>query len=150
MLPEISARRSLLEPSFRYLSPGREGEKCRPLDHMWQIPLIHSAQFLIMDNFYIYVTMFQLFPPCGIFKCVLYGTYSIIAHALMWRHSFQSSEPLLMSFFIPYGTCWCIWCDTNWIPMCNLHWYYTFCTAITIFLNCVTLDLHCTQLIRIE
>ena len=33
MLPEISARRSLLEPSFRYLSPGREGEKCRPLDH---------------------------------------------------------------------------------------------------------------------
>ena len=33
MLPEISARRSLLEPRFRYLSPGREGEKCRPLDH---------------------------------------------------------------------------------------------------------------------
>ena len=33
MLPEISARRSLLEPSVRYLSPGREGEKCRPLDH---------------------------------------------------------------------------------------------------------------------
>ena len=26
MLPEISARRSLLEPSVRYLSPGREGE----------------------------------------------------------------------------------------------------------------------------
>ena len=34
MLPEISARRSLLEPSFRYLLPGREGERCRPLDHM--------------------------------------------------------------------------------------------------------------------
>ena len=33
MLPEISARRSLLELSFRYLSRGREGEKCRPLDH---------------------------------------------------------------------------------------------------------------------
>ena len=33
MLPEISARRSLLELSFRYLPPGREGEKCRPLDH---------------------------------------------------------------------------------------------------------------------
>ena len=33
MLPEISARRSLLEPRFRYLSPGREGEKCRSLDH---------------------------------------------------------------------------------------------------------------------
>ena len=24
---------SLLEPSFRYLSPGSEGEKCRPPDH---------------------------------------------------------------------------------------------------------------------
>ena len=34
MLPEISARRSLLEPSFRYLSPGSEGEKFRPLNHM--------------------------------------------------------------------------------------------------------------------
>ena len=33
MLPEISTGRSLLEPSFRYLSPGRKGEKCRPLDH---------------------------------------------------------------------------------------------------------------------
>ena len=32
ILPKISARRSLLEPSFRCLSPGREGEKCRPLD----------------------------------------------------------------------------------------------------------------------
>ena len=46
MLPEISARRSLLEPSFRYLSPGRKGEKCRPLEHMRQIPLIHLDRFL--------------------------------------------------------------------------------------------------------
>ena len=44
MLPEISARRSLLEPSFRYLSPGREGEKCRPLDHTWQNPFVQSAR----------------------------------------------------------------------------------------------------------
>ena len=44
MLPEISARRSLLEPSFRYLSPGKKGEKCRPLDHMWQNPFVHSAR----------------------------------------------------------------------------------------------------------
>ena len=51
-LPEISARRSLLEPSFRYLLPGREGEKCRPLeaqpepglplDHTRQNPFVHS------------------------------------------------------------------------------------------------------------
>ena len=44
MLPEISARRSLLESSFRYLSPGREGEKCRPLDHTWQNPFVHSVR----------------------------------------------------------------------------------------------------------
>ena len=33
MFPEISARQSLLicELSFRCLSPGSEGEKCRPL-----------------------------------------------------------------------------------------------------------------------
>ena len=46
MLPE----RSLLEPSFRYLSPGREGEKCRPLDHTWQIPFVHSARLIIGSN----------------------------------------------------------------------------------------------------
>ena len=54
MLPEISARRSLLEPSFRYLSPGREGEKCRPLDHTWQNPFVHSARLTIGNNSYIY------------------------------------------------------------------------------------------------
>ena len=55
MFPEISARWSLLEASFRYLSPGIEGEKCRSLDHTWQIPFIHSVQFLITCHFYIYM-----------------------------------------------------------------------------------------------
>ena len=54
MVPEISARRSLLELSFRYLSPGSEGEKCRPLDDVRQIPFIHSTRFMICGNFYIY------------------------------------------------------------------------------------------------
>ena len=71
MVPEISARRSLLEPSFRYLSPGREGEKCRPLDHMGQIPFIHSDRFLICYNFYIYTIVYQLFLPCGTKVCIL-------------------------------------------------------------------------------
>ena len=33
--------------AFRYLQPtaGSEGEKCRPLDHMWQIPFVLTAQF---------------------------------------------------------------------------------------------------------
>ena len=59
------------ELSFRYLSPGIEGEKCRPLDHMWQIPFIHSTRSITSSNFYIYNVGFQIFPPCGILKCVL-------------------------------------------------------------------------------
>ena len=55
MKPEISTRASLLPilrlgPLLlsRYLfqpTPGREGEKRRPLDHMWQIPFVLTAQF---------------------------------------------------------------------------------------------------------
>ena len=59
------------EPSFRYLSPGIEGEKCRPLDHMWQIPFIHSVRFRVSSSFYIYGTVSELICPCGTFKCVL-------------------------------------------------------------------------------
>ena len=44
------------ELSFWYLSPGREGEKCRPLDHRWQIPFIHSIRLINSSNFYIYTT----------------------------------------------------------------------------------------------
>ena len=42
------------ELRFRYLSPptGREREISRPLDHMRQIPFIHSARFLDSTNFY--------------------------------------------------------------------------------------------------
>mgnify|MGYP006896130148 CR=1 FL=1 len=65
MFPEISTRSSLLEPSFRYLSPGSEEEKCRALDHMRQTPFIHSARFLTSSYFYIYVTVLKLFPPFG-------------------------------------------------------------------------------------
>ena len=55
MFPEILARWSLLEPSFRYLLPGSEGEKCRPLDHRWQVPFIHSVRLLIQLNFCVYI-----------------------------------------------------------------------------------------------
>ena len=48
------------ELRFRYLSSptGREGEISRPLDHMRQIPFIHSARLLDSTNFYIYRTVF--------------------------------------------------------------------------------------------
>ena len=48
------------ELSFRCLSSptAREGEISRPLDHMRQIPFIHSAQIIHSANFYIYSTFF--------------------------------------------------------------------------------------------
>ena len=42
------------ELRFRYLSPGGEGDKYRPLDHRWQIPFVHSARFISSSKFYIY------------------------------------------------------------------------------------------------
>ena len=54
MLPEITAQRLLLELSFRYLSPGREGKKGRLLDRTWQIPFVHSARSIAGSNSYIY------------------------------------------------------------------------------------------------
>ena len=44
--------------SFRYLSPGIEGEKCRPLDHMWQIPFFPLTRIISSNSFYIYSTTF--------------------------------------------------------------------------------------------
>ena len=36
-----------------------------------QIPFIHSAQLIVSSRFYVYVTVFKIFPPFGTFKCVL-------------------------------------------------------------------------------
>ena len=48
------------ELRFRYLSSptGREGEISRPLDHVRQIPFIHSARLIDSTNFNIYRTVF--------------------------------------------------------------------------------------------
>ena len=61
------------ELRFRYLSSptGREGEISRPLDHMRQIPFIHSARLIDSTNFYIYRTVFYIFSPCGTLRCAL-------------------------------------------------------------------------------
>ena len=61
------------ELSFRYQSSptGSEGEISRPLDHLWQIPFIHSAQFMTCGNFDIYNTAFWLFHTCGTINCIL-------------------------------------------------------------------------------
>ena len=48
------------ELRFRYLSSptGREGEISRPLDHMRQIPFIHSARLIDSTNFSLYRAVF--------------------------------------------------------------------------------------------
>lgn len=74
MCPEISARWSLLWTKFQIpvaRQTGKEGSKCRPLEHMWRIPFIHSPRFIIDGNFYIYRTVLELYRPCGAFKCIL-------------------------------------------------------------------------------
>ena len=57
------------ELRFRYQSSptGSEGEISRPLDHVRQIPFIHSTRFFSISNFDIYNAAFRLFPPCGTF-----------------------------------------------------------------------------------
>ena len=88
MLPEISARRSLLEPSFRYLSPGREGEKCRPLDHTWQIPFVHSAGLIVGSNSYIYNSILVISCMWYVQVYRHHHAYLTIAHVLLHKHSY--------------------------------------------------------------
>ena len=92
------------ELMFRYLSSptGREGEISRPLDHMRQIPFIHSARPKDSTNFYIYRTVFEIFSPYCTLTCILMRGYLTIVHALLQEHLFQGSDPLLLLFSIRY------------------------------------------------
>ena len=89
---------------FRYLSSptGREGEISRPLDHMRQIPFIHSARLLSGTNFYIYRAVFQIFSPCGTLRCVLMQSiFKNCARALA-RTLKISNSPFCV---IPFHSC---------------------------------------------
>ena len=107
MFPEISARWSLLEPSFRYLSPGREGEKCRALDHLRQIPFIHSDRFwVVIVSVYIQNCtsyFFHVVGTSGHNACALAETLTSV---------FRSIIKLLSCFF--YGTCGCVLIQNTW------------------------------------
>ena len=73
------------KPRFRHLSSptGREGEISRPLDHMRQIPFIHSARLIDSANFCIYRTVFYILSPCGTLRCVLmYSIFNSCARTL--------------------------------------------------------------------
>ena len=91
------------ELRFRYLSSpiGREGEISRPLDHMRQIPLIHSARLINSTNFYIYRTVLQIFSPCGTLRCILMQTILNNCARALVRTLISRSRPLvevLLSF----------------------------------------------------
>ena len=109
MLPEISARRSLLEPRFRYLSPGSEGENCRPLDHMWQIPFIHSVQIALTCNFHIYMKVCRFVLQSGTDTYVLvWWVFNNCACAFQ-KHWAQGWERSIKWFWCPYCTSWRAW-----------------------------------------
>ena len=101
--------------SFRYLSPGIEGEKRRPLDHMWQIPFIYSAPFIVISNFHIYMSQsssyFLNVVRSSPFR---YAAYLTTALAFLKQHSFQNSERLLKSCCAPYGTCCFVLAHDSW------------------------------------
>ena len=100
-IPDISTRGSLiLWAKFQIpVGPrsGREGEKCRPLDHMRQIPFINQALFAsyTMVNFYIYTKEFQLFLPYGIHIACLHNLHLPFTHALLQTLLLQGSEVIL-------------------------------------------------------
>ena len=95
------------ELRFRYLSSpiGREGEISRPLDHMRQIPFIHSARLIDSTNFYIYSTVLYIFSPCGALRCsvLMKSIFNNCARALA-RTLISRLSPLveLLLFFIRY------------------------------------------------
>lgn len=45
---------------------------------------------------------------------------------------------------------WCFSQSYSRILLCNLHWYRTSCTGVALFLHGVTLELHCSQPVRIK
>ena len=115
MFPKISARWSLLEPSFRYLSPGSEGEKSRALDHMWQIPFIHSVQFVISSN-YIYMQesssyFFLVVRKSVLVLCVFEKWTCALSETLNPR--FRTITQVVLSFIL----C-CIFTRSTWQFSC--------------------------------
>ena len=98
-IPEISARGSLiLWAKFQILvgprpcagpRSGREGEKCRPLDHIRQIPYVNPALFTSYNgiNFCIYARDFHSFHPYGNYIASWYDVDLSFTHALPQKYS---------------------------------------------------------------
>ena len=85
-------------PSRRVLRVSRARQKQKSIKakkqiKKGQIPFIHSAWFTRSNNFYIFRTVFQWFPPCSTFNLPWQSLYLTIAHALLRKHSLRGSEP---------------------------------------------------------
>ena len=102
------------ELSFRYLSPGSEGEKCRPLNHRWQIPFIHSTQITLSSNF-LYIWQCSSFYFHLVLVSASWHGACAVAETFI-------SEPLIMSCFVPYGTFWCILAQNRWHLRMRICW----------------------------
>ena len=116
MLSEIRAPRSLSEPSFRYLSPGREGEMSAPRPYVTDpfrpfSSINNWQQFLYIQqhsSYFFHVVRSSV--SCS-------GACLTIAHALLQKHSCLWSHYKFCVF--PYGTCWCILAQNTGHPrMC--------------------------------
>ena len=79
--------------SLIFFITDREGEKCRPLDHMRQLPCINKAPLVPYTkiNFYIYTKLFHIYFPCGIYIASwnivhLQYTHELFQNSLFQRH----------------------------------------------------------------
>ena len=89
--------------SFRYLSPGSEGEKCQPLENLWQIPFTHSTRHLTCSNCIYIKQRFSYFILVLHLNVSSYGEHFTITHAPLWKHSFQHSELISKSCCVAHN-----------------------------------------------
>ena len=99
---------------------GREGEKCRPLDHTWQIPFIHPARLMIGSNSYIYnsslvISSMWYVQVCVCRWCIFNGCACALAETLLFI-----VQSHYKSCVFPDGACWCILAQSD---MTSTHVY---------------------------
>ena len=94
-IPEISARGSLI-----LWADTREGKKCRPLDHIRQLPFFHQLCWHpILRSFSLYINLFQIFIQCRTYFVSWNILHLLFTHALLQDHLFQGSAPF-WSYFV--------------------------------------------------
>ena len=112
-ISEISARGSLILWDKCQMPVGsrpcvgprsdREGEECRPLDHMRHVSFIHQLTLhpLLSINFKIYTKLLQIFCPCGV--CIM--SWNNVHYACALSEWLISRVSALWSHFVLYVVC---------------------------------------------